>query len=71
MYKHYYVNCNDTFNPGYHHEVHTEEHANQLGIKDKIYLGYFSNEIEAVAKAKEYYSDADGCVYCCPRAHRG
>lgn len=32
MYKHYYINNNQTLNPGLHHEVHTKEHAAQLGI---------------------------------------
>ena len=68
---HYYINKNSTKNPGLHHEVHTKEHAEQLGIKDKFYLGYFSSEIEAVSKGKEYYSDADGCAKCCPLAHKG
>lgn len=71
MYNFYYVNRNQTFNPGLHHEVHTKEHAEQQGIKSKIYLGYFSNEAAAVAEAKKYYSDADGCATCCPAAHRG
>lgn len=71
MYHFYYVNHNQTFNPGLHHEVHTQEHAEQLGIKSKLYLGYFSNEAEAVAEAKKYYTDADGCATCCPAAHRG
>ena len=70
MYKKYYVNNNDTYNPGRHHEVHTEEHANQLGISSKKYLGFFSDEISAVKEAKHYYDDADGCAVCCPRAHR-
>lgn len=69
--KRYYINKNSTMNPGFHHEVHTEEHAEQLGIQDKIYLGYLSNEIEAVSKGKKYYSDADGCATCCPLAHKG
>ena len=30
MYKHYYINNNQTLNPGHHHEVHTKEHAAQL-----------------------------------------
>ena len=41
-----------TRNPGLHHEVHTEEHAERLGIHSKTYVGYFSNEIDAVTKAK-------------------
>ena len=67
----YVVNCNVTFNPGMHHEVHTLEHARKLGIRNMIDLGYFWDETSAVAAAKQYYSDADGCAICCPRAHRG
>ncbi len=71
MYKHYYVNNNQTNNPGLHHEVHTEEHKNKLGIISATYLGYYASETDAVAKAKMYYQDADGCAVCCPNAHRG
>ena len=71
MYKHYYINNNQTLNPGLHHEVHTKEHAEQLGIRSAQYVGYFASETEAVAQAKKIYSDADGCVVCCPKAHRG
>lgn len=69
--KHYYINNNQTCNPGFHHEVHTKEHAEQLRISSKTYLGYFSSEVEAVQEGKKYYSDADGCAICCPKAHRG
>lgn len=71
MSKFYYVNNNQTRNPGLHHEVHTEEHANQLNINSKQYVGYCGDEIEAVQKAKSIYTDADGCAICCPKAHRG
>lgn len=71
MYKHYYINNNQTSNPGFHHEVHTKEHAEQLCIRSTQYVGYFANEVEAVAQAKKIYSDADGCAICCPKAHRG
>jgi len=67
----YYINKNSTFNPGCHHEVHTQEHTETLGIRDKIYLGWFANEVEAVERGKLYYTDADGCAVCCPRAHKG
>lgn len=67
----YYVNDDSTRNPGLHHEVHTEVHANQLNIKNKSYLGYYDNCKDAVAKAKETYSDADGCAICCPLCHKG
>lgn len=72
MAEFYYVNNNQTRNPGLHHEVHTEDCAKALGISDKTYVGFFSNEVDAVAKAKStYYSDADGCAICCPKAHKG
>lgn len=71
MYKHYYINKNQTLNPGLHHEVHTKEHAAQLGIRSTQYVGYFAGEVEAVAQAKKIYFDADGCATCCPKAHRG
>lgn len=71
MYKHYYINNNQTTNPGLHHEVHTKKHAEQLGIRSTQYVGYFASEVEAVAHAKKIYSDADGCAICCPDAHRG
>lgn len=67
----YVVNNNQTRNPGLHHEVHTIEHANMLGIISRISLGYCVNEVEAVRIAKTYYQDADGCAICCPNAHRG
>lgn len=71
MYKFYYVNNVQTFNPGLHHEVHTKAHAEQLGIRSKTYVGYFASELEAVAQAKRIYFDADGCATCCPKAHWG
>lgn len=71
MGHYYYVNNDQTRNPGLHHEVHTEEHANLLGISNKTFLGYHFSETEAVAKAKLFYYDADGCAVCCPKAHKG
>ncbi len=68
--KYYYVNNNPKENPNYNHEVHTEEHAKKLDIKNKSLVGYCRDEIEAVDKAKkEHYDDADGCAECCPLAH--
>lgn len=32
MFQHYFVNNDQTKNPGLHHEVHTEEYALRLGI---------------------------------------
>ena len=67
----YYINNDQTQNPGYHHEVHTQEHAAELKIQNKTYLGWFPDEIQAVTEGYPYYRDADGCKNCCPRAHRG
>jgi len=65
----YYVNNDQTKNPGLHHEVHTADCAG--GIVNKTYLGYFDNCVPAVAAARKIYSDADGCAKCCPNCHRG
>jgi hypothetical protein len=71
-YRVYYVNNDQTNNPGLHHEVHTEKHALKLNIKSKKRLGEFANEVEAVEYAKKHhYDDADGCAECCPDAHKG
>jgi hypothetical protein len=67
----YIVNNNETTNPGWHHEVHTIEHARDLRIISYKDLGYCASGIEAKRKAKIYYSDADGCKVCCPEAHEG
>jgi len=69
--KRYIVNKNSTHNPGFHHEVHTIDHATQLRISSYIDLGYCSSAVEAKQKAKTYYRDADGCAVCCPEAHTG
>jgi hypothetical protein len=67
----YYVNRDQTHNPGLHHEVHTSDHAAQLGIVNKIFLGTYPSCSGAVSKAKELYYDADGCAICCLACHRG
>ena len=65
----YYINKNND-GKGYN-EVHTSNCNYLPEEKNRIYLGVFSDEIQAVnyAKAKGY--NADGCYYCCPKAHRG
>lgn len=69
--KYYYINNNQTTNPGFHHEVHTQEHAEKLNIRNKKPLGWFTDEIAAVQAGKRCFPDADGCKICCPKAHRG
>ena len=70
-YQNILVTKNSTLNPGWHHAVHTVSHADELGIENRISLGYHSDEISAVQAAKVYYSDADDCKNFCPKAHKG
>lgn len=54
------------------HEVHADGCLYYRALTNFYELGYHSNEIDAVNYAKRtYYSTADGCKYCCPRAHKG
>lgn len=63
----YYVNKNAQSTG--EHEVHT------LGCKylpsdgNRIYLGVFTNSKDAIREAKKYYSNVDGCFFCCPESH--
>lgn len=68
--KHYYINDNNTTNPNGNNEVHTENCRYLPSPTNRTYLGYFTDGITAVAKAKSQgYSKADGCIHCCPEAH--
>lgn len=69
----YFINMNQMNNPGLHHEVHktTCQWGQNVPMNQRKNLGYCSDEVEAVAKGKNYYSNADGCATCCPKAHRG
>lgn len=67
----YYVNNDQTNNPGQHHEVHTEEHAKELKILNKTLLGFFFSCDDAIKEARKLYDDADGCAICCPQCHEG
>lgn len=68
--KHYYIN-NTTKNPNGNNEVHTEDCRYLPSLTNRTYLGYFTDGIAAVAAAKaKGYSKADGCIHCCPEAHR-
>lgn len=71
MGAYYCVNINSTMNPGCTMKYNTVSRADDLGIVNRISLGYHSIEISSVQAAKAYYSDADGCVTCCPKAHKG
>jgi len=64
---HYYVNNNDQ--PSGEHEVHKEDCSFLKIANSKKYLGYYSNCKDAVKKAKETYTNVDGCYYCCNACH--
>ena len=64
----YYVNRNAQ--PTGEHEVHTEFCSHQPYPYYREYLGEFSNCRDAVQKAKQIYSNVDGCYYCCYPCHK-
>lgn len=70
---HYFINVDQTNNPGLHHEVHLRgcQHGDQIAWNKQFDLGSHINEKCAVATAKVIYPDADGCQACCPQAHKG
>lgn len=64
---HYYVNDNDQ--PSGEHEVHKNTCIYFSKIVSKTELGYYTNCREAVLKARTFYTNVDGCAYCCPECH--
>lgn len=65
--KYYYVNKNKQINGD--HEVHTSDCIYLPREENRIYLGYFSNCRNAVAEAKKYYRQCNGCYYCSRECH--
>lgn len=65
---HYYVNRNQQ--PTGEHEVHKENCPYAPHPSNRIDLGWCSSDFEALAKARKYYLNVDGCRYCCPSIHR-
>ena len=57
----YYVNRNAQ--PTGEHEVHTSSCAHGPSIKNRINLGFFHNNSEAIKEARKYYNNVDGCFY--------
>ncbi len=64
----YYVNKN--IQPTGEHEVHKEGCHRMPELQNRVYLGYFSNAIDAVREARRYYTNVDGCYYCSNEAHK-
>lgn len=64
----YWVNNRTDSNPNNDHEVHKEMcHRMPADKKD---LGYHSTCQSALRKAKETYSNVDGCAVCIPGCHK-
>lgn len=64
----YYVNRNEQSNGD--HEVH-ESTCSRLPLpENRIYLGTFNSCREAVIAAHRYFTQVDGCYYCCPSCHK-
>jgi len=63
----YYVNDHAQANGD--HEVHVPSCSFFPEADNRTYLGEFSNCHAALRKAKEYYSQVDGCYYCCNDCH--
>lgn len=56
--------------PNYDHEVH-KEGCPWWPRENYIDLSDHPSCHGAVAEAKYYYSDANGCATCCPECNRG
>jgi hypothetical protein len=64
----YYVNENAQTTG--EHEVHKEGCEHMPSDSHKKYLGNYDNCQDALKKAKEYYTNVDGCFYCCYPCHK-
>ena len=65
----YYVNKNAQANGD--HEVHVKGCSWMPDATNRTYLGDYNSCGPAVAKAKEYYPQSNGCYYCSPACHTG
>jgi len=66
---HYYVNMQAQTNGD--HEVHTAGCSYLPSEGNRKYLGSFSNCRDAVRKAREYYTQVNGCYFCSRACHTG
>ena len=62
--------CNKNAQSNGDHEVHNADTCIRLPLPvNQLDLGYHANCRTAVAQAKLYDRDADGCAYCSPECH--
>lgn len=52
------------------HEVHKTTCNWLPSSENRIGLGYFPSCADAIKKAREYYTNVDGCKHCCPVCHK-
>jgi hypothetical protein len=64
---HYYVNTQAQSNGD--HEVHEVSCAWMPGSANQQYLGEFLNCAFAVAAARRFYAQVNGCFYCSRACH--
>lgn len=68
----YIINKNKDSNGN--NEIHNKTNGCSYmpNILNQVSLGWCSTDDDALEKAKAMgYTNADGCYYCCPNAHRG
>lgn len=51
------------------HEVHRVTCSWLPGVENRVYLGDFDTSQAALREARKYFSQVDGCCYCCPEIH--
>lgn len=53
------------------HTIHSESCSFQTEHTRKIFIGYFTNGKEALAKAQGAHPNMifEGCFWCCPECH--
>ena len=66
----YYVNKNAQAGSG-DHEVHKSGCAFMPLKRNRIYLGDYLSCHSALAAARLYYDDVDGCYFCSNACHTG
>lgn len=66
----YYIINKQSDENGYN-EVHTTTCGHLPAPLNQVNIGWHTDEIAAVAYAKNQgWTYADGCYYCCPKAHK-
>lgn len=64
----YYVNKNAQSTG--EHEIHKETCLYLPSSYHLQYLGNYNDDNSALREARRYYSNVDGCIYCCPIIHK-